>query len=109
MPAIPRIRRIEPLSPLPEDPDSGGATIRVSLEDGSSSSFDALTPSHVTRRMNEAGQDFSYGAPSLFLRRLDQEGLARAAAAMAADMSGFWLRYYDSKPADKKKAKGKKK
>ncbi len=109
MPVIPRIRHIEFLSKPPENPDSGGGDMRVDLEDGSASSFAALTPSHVGHRMNEAGQDFSYGAPALFVKRLDQEGLAKAVEAMAADMSGFWLRYYNSKRDDKKKAKGRKK
>ncbi len=109
MPVIPRIRHIEFLSVPPENPDSGGADVRVDLEDGSASSFGVLTPSHVGHRMNDAGQDFSYGAPALFVKRLDQEGLAKAVAAMAADMSGFWLRYYNSKRDEKKKAKGRKK
>jgi len=109
MSVIPRVRRIEFLSTPPENPDSGGADVRVSLEDGSASSFGVLTPSHAGHRMNEAGQDFSYGDPVLFVRRLDQEGLAQAVAAMAADMSGFWLRYYNSKRDEKKKPKGRKK
>ena len=64
MPVTPRIRFIEFLSPAPENPDSGSAEIRVHLEDGGSSCFGALTPSHVAHRMNEAGQDFTYGAPA---------------------------------------------
>ncbi len=109
MPVTPRIRFIEFLSPAPENPDSGSAEIRVHLEDGGSSCFGALTPSHVGHRMNEAGQDFTYGAPALFVKRLDQEGLGRAVEAMASDMSGFWLRYYNSRLVPKKKAKGGKK
>jgi len=109
MPVIPRIRHIEFLSAPPENPDSGGAEVRVNLEDGSASSFAVLTPSHVAHRMNEAGRDFSYGAPALFVKRLDQDGLAKAVEAMAADMSGFWLRYYNSERDEKKKTKGRKK
>ena len=109
MPVIPRIRQIELLSAPPENLDSGGGDMRVHLEDGSASSFGVLTPSHVGHRMNDAGQDFSYGAPALFVKRLDPEGLAKAAEAMAAEMSGFWLRYYNSTRDEKKKAKGRKK
>ncbi|MCX5795637.1 MAG: hypothetical protein NTY77_09105 [Elusimicrobia bacterium] len=109
MSVIPRIRNIEFLSAPPENRDSGGAEVRVNLEDGSASAFGVLTPSHVGHRMNEAGQDFSYGTPALFVKRLDQEGLAKAAQAMASDMSGFWLRYYNSRRDEKKKAKGRKK
>jgi hypothetical protein len=105
MPAVPRIRFIEFLSPAPENPDVGGADIRVNLEDGSTSSFPVLTPSHISHRMNDAGQDFSYGDPALFVRRMDQEGLAKAVESMATDMSGFWLRYYNSKPVPRKKKK----
>lgn len=107
MPVIPRIRQIEFLSAPPENADSGGADIRVHLEDGGSSTFGALTPSHAARRMNEAGQDFTYGDPALFVKRIDQAGLGKAVEAMANDMSGFWLRYYNSQRGDKKKAKGK--
>ena len=78
-----RIRHIEFLSTPPENPDSGGADVRVNLEDGSASSFAVLTPSHVGHRMNEAGQDFSYGEPALFVKRLDQEGLVQAVAAIS--------------------------
>jgi hypothetical protein len=108
MPVIPRIRHIEFLSAPPENPESGGADVRVHLEDGSASSFGVLTPNCVGHRMNEAGQDFCYGAPALFVKRLDQAGLAKAAEAMAADMSGFWLRYYNSTRDEKKRAKGRK-
>ncbi|MDD5629862.1 MAG: hypothetical protein PHU21_12405 [Elusimicrobia bacterium] len=109
MAVIPRIRHIEFRSAPPENPDAGAAEVRVNLEDGSASTFPVLTPNHVSHRMNEAGQDFLYGAPSLFVKRLDQEGLAKAADAMATDMSGFWLRYYNTGRDEKKKAKGKKK
>jgi len=109
MPVIPRIHSIVFLSPVPGNPDCGGADIRVSLQDGGCSVFSVLTPSHVGPRMNEAGKDFSYGHPALFVRRADRENLGRAVQAMAADMSGFWLRYYNSKPAAKKGGKGRRK
>lgn len=107
MPVIPRVRFIEFLSPPPENPDNGGADIRVNLEGGGASCFAVLSPSHVAHRMNEAGKDFSYGDPALFVKRLDEEGLGKAVGAMASDMGGFWLRYYNSKPAPKKR-KGRK-
>ncbi len=109
MPVIPRIRSIEFVGAPPENPDSGSAEIRVSLEDGSSSVFGVLTPNYAGHRMNEAGKDFTYGAPALFVKRLDQEGLGQAVEAMASDMSGFWLRYYNSQRGEKKKPKGRKK
>ncbi len=98
MPAIPRIRSIDFLSPQPADPSSGEAEIRVTLEDGSSSAFGILTPDRVALGMAEAGKDYSFGSPTLFLKRLDQDCLGKAAEAMAGRMGGFWLRYYNSKP-----------
>jgi len=111
MPVIPRIRSIEFVGAPPENPDSGSAEIRVCLEDGSSSVFGVLTPSHAAQRMNDAGKDFSYGEPVLFVKRLDQEGLGRAVEAMGSDMSGFWLRYYNRERGIKKTkaARGRKK
>ena len=103
MAAAPVIRRIEFVSPVADlKSESGGADIRVHLEDGSSSTFGVLTPDHVRRRLNDSGKDFSFGHPILFVRRLDEEALGKAIAAMAADMSGFWLRYYNTAPAAKK-------
>ncbi|MDD5656428.1 MAG: hypothetical protein PHF00_04140 [Elusimicrobia bacterium] len=107
MAAIARVSAVEFLSPEPPDPDCGSAEIRVDLEDGSHSTFRVMTPSSVGPAMNEAGRDCAFGAPALFVRSLRREDLVRAVGKMAAHMSGFWLRYYNSKkvPARKRGAR----
>lgn len=107
-PIIARVRAVELLAPAPRDLQRGEGALRVSLEEGGECHFPALTPNHVAARMNESGQDFSYGVPSLFVRSFDPESLGVAVGAMAADMSGFWLRYYNSKPPASKGRKAKK-
>ena len=108
MAAIARIRSIQFLSPEPQNPDCGEAEIRVDLEDGSFSVFRVMTPSDVGPAMNEAGKDCTFGDPVLFVRSLRRDDLAHAVGKMAAHMSGFWLRYYNSKKGLAKKGKGRK-
>ncbi len=101
---LPRIRSIQLLS----QPQSDRAGVSVGIEDGSLSTFEIATPSAPARILNEPGGDFSCGAPVLFVRRIDQETVGEAIEAMAADIGGFWLRYYNSAPpAPAKKIKGK--
>jgi len=102
---MPLIRSIEFLAQAPGSSTSGSAEIRVHLEDGSSSRFGVLTPNCVMTRMNGEGKDFFFGPPVLFAKSLDPKSLGRAVEKMAAHMSGFWLRYYNSKPAAKGRRK----
>lgn len=103
-----RIRSISFITPEPENPDCGAAEVRVDLEDGSSSVFHVVTPSHVGSAMNEAARDWSFGEPALFVKSLRREDLGRAVEKMAAHMSGFWLRYYDSRKGQVRKRKERK-
>ena len=93
-------------------PESSSATLRASLEDGKESTFKVATPDQPALALEAEG--FSFGMPTLFVRRLDEETVAEAAQAMAAEMGGYWLRYYNTpgepaaapaKPAKKKPAK----
>lgn len=94
MPAA-RIRSLEFLVPEKElVPDSAGSGLRAGLEDGGESTLFVATPNQPARWLEQS--EFSFGAPVLFVRRLDQETVAEAAQAMAADMGGYWLRYYNS-------------
>lgn len=77
------------------DPASGEVKIKVGLEDGSSSSFIAATFNQPARWAAKGG-GFHFGNPALFVRALDQETLGQAVVTMASEMSGFWLRYYNS-------------
>lgn len=92
-----QIRSIEFTSPLEKiDPASGSIEIKVSLEDGSVSSFRVATPDQPAI-WTGAPDGFSFGAPILFVRRIDQESVGEAVVAMSQDKSGFWLRYYKSR------------
>lgn len=95
--AAPRIRSIEFISPVGEEASSGdNADVQVKLEDGSSSSFVAATPDQPGRWMDNDREDFSFGTPTLFIARLEREAVAEAVQAMAQDMGGYWLRYFNS-------------
>jgi hypothetical protein len=113
--------RIASLAFVPEQPapESSSAGLKAGLEDGKQSEFFVATADQPGPWTQAEG--FSFGAPVLFVRRLDEETVAEAAQAMAAEMGGYWLRYYNSpgerqqgaaapkaKPASKAK-KGKKK
>lgn len=98
------------------EPSSGSVGLRASLEDGKQSIFQVATADQPGRWVESEG--FSFGAPVLFVKRLDQQTVAEAAQSMAAEMGGYWLRYYNSpgervagggaaKPERAAKAKGK--
>ncbi|MBI4678433.1 MAG: hypothetical protein HY748_12705 [Elusimicrobia bacterium] len=76
--------------------DKGSAVIRVQLEDGKRSVFTVATMDEPSRWVDENKGGFRLGPPVLFVRSLAEESVAGAVAAMAADMGGFWLRYYNS-------------
>src|SRR5947209_16968546 len=76
------------------EPSSGSVGLRASLEDGKQSVFQVATADQPARWVE--GEGFSFGAPVLFVKRLDQETVAQAAQSMAAEMGGYWLRYYNS-------------
>jgi hypothetical protein len=94
-------------------PQSDSVGLRAALEDGKVSLFQVATPDQPQRWVETEG--FSFGAPVLFVKRLDLETVAEAAQAMASEMGGYWLRYYNSPgervagaaPAAKAKAKPK--
>mgnify|MGYP001578910645 CR=1 FL=1 len=90
-----RIKSLEFLDRDPKAaPESGGARLRADLEDGGESRFSVATPDQPGRRLQKA--EFSFGEPVLFVRRLDEPTVAAAAQAMASDMGGYWLRYYNT-------------
>ena len=108
MPGIPAILSIRFVPPS-DKPESGSVTLEVSLEDGKTSSFMAATPDGVRGWMAERADDFAFGAPVLFAKDLEEETLGRSIEAMASDMSGYWLRYYNTpKGSGKGAKKGKK-
>lgn len=110
---IPKIRSISPAVPLETlKPEADRTELRVGLEDGGYSSFIVATPDDPGRLVEGNKDGYFFGAPSLFVRRLDQETIGEAVEAMAAENGGFWLRYYrsleETAPKPVKKARKKK-
>lgn len=97
MPGITRIRSIEFL----RRPKGGQAEILVRLEDGGSSTFSVFTPSEPAAALDAGREGFFFGGPVLFTASLDESSVGEAANAMAADIGGFWLRYYNAPGAPK--------
>lgn len=69
--------------------------VKISLVDGSVVSVLATDPGRPAAWV-AAGEGFSFGKPALFLRDLGEEGIRAGAAALAQDLGGYWLRYYNS-------------
>lgn len=95
MPYECKVSTVEFVDP-PADPSSGTARVRVSLVDGKQSVFTVATMDSPARWLREGKEGFRLGKPVLFVRSLDTRAVAAAVAWMAADMGGFWLRYYNS-------------
>ena len=92
---IAQIRALEFLTPEDSlDPGSATADLHAELEDGRHSTFAVATPEQPKRWLGPEG--FSFGTPVLFCKRVDRETVAEAAQALAAEMGGYWLRYYNS-------------
>ncbi|MBI5883312.1 MAG: hypothetical protein HZB91_09440 [Elusimicrobia bacterium] len=102
MPYQCKVSAVEFVEP-PADLSSGTAVVRVKLEDGKQSVFTVATMDTPGRWLKEAKSPFRLGRPVLFVRSLQQQAVANAVNWMAADMGGFWLRYYNS---EKRPAKG---
>lgn len=97
--AAPRIAFVDFLDSLDRaDPASGEARVRVGLEGGRESVFLAATFDRPAVWMKERKLDHWFDEPVLYVRRLDAETVRAAVAAMAADLGGYWLRYYRAAP-----------
>lgn len=91
-----RIRSLEFLADESQlDPASGSVDLQAELEDGRRSAFVTATADQPGRWVGD-GDGFSFGTPVLFIQRLDKQSVGEAAQAMAAEMGGYWLRYYNS-------------
>jgi hypothetical protein len=96
MPA-PKILSVELLEP-PADPASGETRVRVRLDDGRESNFLAATFDRPAARTKSQRGGFWFSEPVLHVRRLDEPSVRSAVDAMAAELGGFWLRYYRAAP-----------
>jgi hypothetical protein len=95
--AVARVAAVEPLDPV-ADPASGQTRVRVALEGGARAVFLAATFDRPAAWMRERKLDHWFDEPVLYARRLDPEILRAAAEAMAAELGGYWLRYYRAAP-----------
>lgn len=98
MPA-PRVAFVDFLDSLERlDPASGQARVRVGLEGGRESAFLAATFDRPEAWMREGKRDHWFAEPVLYVKRLDEATVHAAVSAMAADLGGYWLRYYRAAP-----------
>jgi hypothetical protein len=80
------------------NPASGEARVRVGLDGGRESTFLAATFDRPEAWMREGRLDHWFAEPVLYVRRLDAASVRAAVDAMAADLGGYWLRYYRAAP-----------
>ena len=98
MPA-PRIAFVDFLDSLDRtDPAAGEARVRVGLDGGRESTFLAATFDRPEAWMKAGEIDHFFAEPVLYVRRLDAATVRAAVDAMAADLGGYWLRYYRAAP-----------
>ncbi len=83
---------------------SGQSDVEVRFEDGGISSFLAATPDQPALWIQDGKRGWHFGSPVLFVGSLDRACVEKAVQAMAYDMGGYWLRYYNS-PQVKKRAR----
>ena len=96
MPA-PRVAAIDSEPALDSlDPASGECAIEVRFAEGGASTFLVATFDRPAARLRAPKADAWWSTPVLFVSRLDRPTIEAAVAAMAADMGGYWLRYYNS-------------
>lgn len=81
-----------------------GDRVAVELENGRTLSIRVAAPAEAASWISPK-QPYAFGDPVLFVARRDEASVARAVAAMAADMGGYWLRYYDASPVPQSSVK----
>jgi hypothetical protein len=100
----PRVAFVDFLDSLDRvDPASGEARVRVGIEGGRESAFLCATYDRPEVWMKERKLDHSFAEPVLYVRRLDEATVRAAVDAMAADLGGYWLRYYRAAPREPSK------
>jgi hypothetical protein len=78
----------------PADPSSGDSELSVSFEGGGGSTFRIATFDRAEAWMAATKSKAWWSEPVLFVASLDRETVRAAVDAMAAEMGGYWLRYY---------------
>lgn len=92
MPA-PKVAKVS-FSP-PADTASGECELAVSFEDGGGSTFVAATFDRAEAWMKKGKVKAWWSPPVLFVADLETATVRAAVDAMAAEMGGYWLRYYN--------------
>ncbi len=95
--SAPQIASIDFTSPA--DTTSGDCVLRVAFIDGGGSTFKAATFDRAEAWMTESQSRAWWSEPVLFVARLDAATVRAAVDAMAAEMGGYWLRYYHRRKA----------
>lgn len=83
---------IEALEVRPQP--SGRAEVEIRLSNGKTVLLAAAAASSAPEWVAKEG--LAWGPPTLYLKSLEPEEVRRAVEAMAAELSGYWLRYYGS-------------
>ncbi|MBI5246794.1 MAG: hypothetical protein HY923_06400 [Elusimicrobia bacterium] len=78
----------------PADASSGESELTVAFEDGGGSTFTVATYDRAEAWMAKAKSKAWWSDPVLFVASLDRDTVRAAVEAMAAEMGGYWLRYY---------------
>lgn len=84
------------LTPPEPATSTGQAEVSVEFEKGGISRFLAATPDQPALWAQREKKGWFFGSPVLFVGSLDRARLESAVGAMAQDMGGYWLRYYNS-------------
>jgi hypothetical protein len=85
------------------DPASGEVRVRVGLEGGTESAFRAATFDRPQAWMDDHKLDHWFAEPVLYVKTLDEKTIKTAVHAMAAELGGYWLRYYRTAPGSPSK------
>jgi hypothetical protein len=89
------IKRIDYLSDLTElNSENDNIDVHVVLEDGREFTFVVATPNNLFWCMGNAGVDYFFGEPMLFVKQLTRENIERAVKAIVAENDGRWLKIY---------------
>jgi hypothetical protein len=78
----------------PADCSSGDCDLTVVFEGGGGSTFKVATFDRAEAWMTGARSTAWWSEPVLFVSSLDHGTVRAAVEAMAAEMGGYWLRYY---------------
>lgn len=96
MPPAPRVVSVDLRPSAP-----GEAAVEVAVQPGRGSSFLAAAYDRPEAWIAASGKGgFWFSQPVLYVRTLDEASVRAAVEAMAADLGGYWLRYYRAKPGE---------